>query len=47
MGLLMGLMGGYRALGGRNVAFKEEEFPKWPYQWMEDVSGKIGFQRKD
>ena len=32
LGVSMGLLGGYRALGGRNVAFREKEFPKWPCQ---------------
>ena len=30
MGLLMGMLGGYRALGGRNAAFRKNEFIKWP-----------------
>ena len=30
LGVLMGLMGGYRALGGRNAAFREKELLKGP-----------------
>ena len=30
LGVLMSLLGGYRALGGRNAAFRENGCSKWP-----------------
>ena len=42
MGVLMGLLGGYRALKGKNVAFRADEFPKMPSVEV-GLSEKTGF----